>query len=52
MDEYKRDLIDIYKEFSLSFTDGDIPDFDKVIAILGKYGIKVSEELFVIEDSE
>jgi hypothetical protein len=49
MVDYKRDLIAVYKEFANAFTDGDIPDFDMIIAILGKYGIKVSEELLVEE---
>lgn len=52
MDEFKHDLIAVYEEFTNAFTDGDIPDFDKIIAILGKYGIEVSEELLVIEDAE
>jgi hypothetical protein len=50
MEQFKRDLIEVYSEFAEAVLDGDIPDFDKITEILKKYGIAVNEELRIGSD--
>jgi hypothetical protein len=48
----KRDLIDMYNEFSSACLSGESPDFESMIAILKRHKVKVNDEFRIEEVGE
>jgi hypothetical protein len=48
----KRDLIDMYNEFSSACLSCEVPDFESMITILKRHKIKVNDEYRIEEEGE